>query len=161
MLEAAGPRPWIAVSWRAGVRAQMKRAPLDRIARTLRAVRGTIICVQRNPDRGELENFETELGRSIVDATATNGDLEAILALMSVVDEHVAVSNTNLHLRAAVGQTTRVLVPFPAEWRWRESIDGEMPWFRDHTAYRQTPDLGWETAFSELARDLAAADRLQ
>ncbi len=157
MLAAAGPRPWIAVSWRAGVKGQMKRVPAEQLARLLRNLPGTIVCIQRDPQPGELAAFSAALGRALFDATAINADLESMLALMHVVDEHVAVSNTNLHLRAAAGRATRVLVPFPAEWRWRESRDGALPWFRDHRAYRQGADFCWELALAQLAVDLLPA----
>ena len=154
MLESAGPRPWIAVSWRAGVKGQMKNAPAAQLARLLRELPGTIVCIQRDPRPGELAAFSAELGRALFDATTISGDLESMLALMHVVDEHVAVSNANLHLRAAAGRTTRVLVPFPAEWRWRERC-GALPWFRDHRAYRQGADLSWDAALVQLTVDLS------
>ena len=36
-----------------------------------------------------------------------------MLALLSLIDEYVGVSNTNMHLRAGVGKTAKVLVPAP------------------------------------------------
>jgi Flp pilus assembly protein TadD len=151
------PRPWIAVSWRAGVRRQMKTIDPRTLGAALRDVPGTIVAVQRNPQPGELDAFAGALGRDIVDACAANDDLETMLALMSLVDRHAAVSNTNLHLRAAAGGMTHVLVPTPAEWRWRADGQGGLPWFRDHVAYRQAADRSWDDALRALARDLARA----
>lgn len=47
-----------------------------------------------------------------------NDDLEQMLALPSMIDDYIGVSNTNMHLCAAVGRSARVPVPSPAEWRW-------------------------------------------
>jgi Flp pilus assembly protein TadD len=151
------PRPWIAVSWRAGVRGQMKAIEPGLLGAALRGVAGTIVVVQRNPRPSELAAFAASLGREIVDSCAANEDLETMLAMMSVVDRHVAVSNTNLHLRAAAGGMTHVLVPTPAEWRWRPDGQGALPWFRDHVAYRQSGDGTWDAALGSLAGDLATA----
>lgn len=149
------PRPWIAVSWRAGVRGQMKTIDPGLLGHALRGVPGSFVVVQRNPHPNELAAFVQALGRDVVDASAANEDLETMLALMSLVDRHAAVSNTNLHLRAAAGGMTHVLVPVPAEWRWRADAQGALPWFRDHIAYRQSSDRRWDSALSALAHDLA------
>jgi hypothetical protein len=51
------------------------------------------------------------------------------------------VSNTNVHLLAGLGRAARVLVPYPAEWRWMRR-DGASP----------SPD--WSLALEQLRRDL-------
>ena len=77
------------------------------------------------------------------DAAHANGDIEDILALMSVVDEYVGVSNTNTHLRAGTGGPMRVLVPFPGEWRW--GLSGERsPWFPTAIIERQKINAHWD-----------------
>jgi hypothetical protein len=87
------------------------------------------------------------------DFSASNEDLEEMLALLAVVDEYVGVSNTNMHLRASVGRAARVLVPWPAEWRWLVSGD-ESPWFPGFRIYRQRPDGDWTAALERLACDM-------
>jgi hypothetical protein len=149
------PRPWIAVSWRAGVRRQMKSIDPELLATALRDLPGTIVVVQRQPRAGELERFAAALGRVAFDGSRLNEDLERMLALMSVVDAHAAVSNTNLHLRAAAGGMTHVLVPSPAEWRWRMDGEGTLPWFRDHVAHRQDRDGDWTRALASLSEALS------
>ena len=76
-----------------------------------------------------------------------------MLALLALIDDYIGVSNTNMHLRAAVGKTARVLVPTPPEWRWMAEGQ-ESPWFPGFTVYRQGYDGGWEGALEELLRDL-------
>jgi hypothetical protein len=88
--------------------------------------------------------------------TALNEDLEAMLALLALIDDYIGVSNTNMHLRAGVGKTARVLVPCPPEWRWM--AQGEMsPWFPGFRIYRQKNDGDWSTALNELRSDISAA----
>lgn len=151
-LEAAGKPPYVAVTWRAGVVKDgrfTKTAPPAALAQVLAGVAGTILVVQRAPQPDELAAF----GRAAVDLGAANGDLEDMLALMALADRYVAVSNTNMHLRAAVGRPAHVLVPFPPEWRWRDSGD-ESPWFPGMRLYRENAPGDWRPAIATLARDL-------
>ncbi len=151
-LAAAGPPPYIAVTWRAGVVKDgrfTKTAPPADLAQALARMSGTIIVAQRAPHSDEPAAF----GRAAVDLSAANGDLEDMLALMALVDIYVGVSNTNTHLRAAVGRPAHVLVPFPSEWRWRDNGD-ESPWFPGMRLYRERAPGDWRPAFAALARDL-------
>ena len=98
-------------------------------------------------------SFPVPSGRKAHDLTALNDDLEDMLAALSLLDEYVAVSNTNVHLRAGAGRTSRVLVPNPPEWRWMAAGD-ESPWFPGCRVYRQKLSGDWEEAFAALTGDL-------
>ena len=79
-----------------------------------------------------------------------------VLALLLLLDEYTGVSNTNMHLRAGLGLTARVLVPDPPEWRWMDRGTAS-PWFPRFRVYRQDRGAGWAGALSELSADLCAA----
>ena len=159
-LAELGPPPYVGVTWRAGMPDKelvlYKDSPLAGIAGVLKDVPGTILILQRLPQAGEVETFSKALGRPAHDLSALNEDLEQMLALLALLDDYVGVSNTNMHLRAAVGRTARVLVPAPPEWRWM--ADGkESPWFPGFTVYRQGYDGEWEGALTQLESDLRDA----
>ena len=158
-LKALGPPPYIGVAWRAGTqrarRRLRKELPLEALAAALRGTDGTIVAVQREPAPGESAAFADALGRPVADMSAINDDLETMLAVCAALDDLVCVSNTNVHLRAAVGRTSRVLVPSPPEFRWMAE-GRESPWFPGTRVYRQAPDGGWDAALAALAADLAA-----
>jgi tetratricopeptide (TPR) repeat protein len=153
-LERAGPRPWIGTTWRAGTprsevaHALYKSAPIASLFAALPRD-GTVLSLQRDGAFDELESASRALGRPIYDFSAVNADLEDALALVSLLDRHVGVSNTNMHLAAAAGASADVLVPFPPEWRW--AIEGDSPWFPGFRVYRQLPDGDWSRAFAALA----------
>ena len=162
-LLSLGPPPYVAITWAAGTPPREQRAgagwvlhktvDVSLLATWLRDVAGTMVSVQRNPQRGDLEAFAAAAQRPIHDASALNEDLEAMLALLTLVDDYVGVSNTNMHLRAGVGKPARVLVPGPAEWRW--GVTGERsPWFPNFKLYRQAFDGDWSQALAALAGDL-------
>ncbi|MGZ5649903.1 MAG: tetratricopeptide repeat protein [Usitatibacter sp.] len=155
-LEAAGPRPWIGVTWRAGTRGDVvanaldKAVPADRLFACLAPLGGTVVALQRRIEDGELPAASRTLGREVHDFSGANDDLEDALALVSILDRHIAVSNTNMHLAQAAGATADVLVPFPPEWRWR--IEGDSPWFPGFRVHRQTREGDWSAALAALAR---------
>lgn len=162
-LAQAGPPPYLGVTWRAGTAAHeqqgehwvlSKTVALDALGGALRAWPGTLIALQRHPAAGETEQLSATSGRPLADFTAINDDLEAMLALLGIIDDYAGVSNTNMHLRAATGKTARVLVPNPAEWRWMHR-GRQSPWFPGFRIYRQSLQGDWKTALAELAQDLA------
>ena len=62
------------------------------------------------------EKFAGALGREAHDLTALNDDLEGMLALVDLLDDHVSVSNLNVQLRAARGRASRALAAaWPAD----------------------------------------------
>jgi hypothetical protein len=78
-----------------------------------------------------------------------NADLEDALAVTALLDRHVAVSNTNIHLAAAAGARADVLVQFPPEWRW--GLAEESPWFPGFGVHRESPQGDWRAALQALA----------
>ena len=154
-----GPPPYIGVTWRAGIQKRnrlSKIAPQRALATILSGIDATVVALQREPEPGETEKFAQYIGRPVLDMTDLNNDLEAMLALLALLDGYVCVSNTNTHLRAAVGKPCHVLVPHPADYRWM-SDGGSSPWFPGSKIYRETCQEGWEPALNALSADLVAA----
>jgi Flp pilus assembly protein TadD len=164
-LLALGPAPHIAVAWRSGEPAAalaeslFKELPLEGFGRALLNAPGTLVSVQRNPGPGETASLAARAQRPVHDLSAMNGDLEDALALMSVIDDYVGVSSTNVHLRAGAGRTARVLVPFPHEWRWMR--EGPSPWFPRAMVLRQSAAGSWNDAFSRLMQEDAFLGLMQ
>jgi hypothetical protein len=158
-LAAFGPPPYLGVTWRAGtdfrqerefgrdIRALFKAIDLGVLGRALRGRAGTLVSVQRAPLPGEADALAAASGRPVFDAAAMNDDLEDALALLDVLDDSAGVSNTNTHLRVALGKTGKVFVPFPPEWRWT-AAGAESPWFPGFRVYRQTPQRAWDAALA-------------
>ena len=161
-LARLGPPPYLGLTWRAGTSPQeqrghvwllFKEVPLEGFAAVLRDVEGTLVSLQRRPRAGETEKLAALIGRKVHDLSTANEDLEEMLALLALIDDYVGVSNTNMHLRAGVGKTARVLVPCPAEWRWM-ARGSESPWFPGFSIYRQEVNGDWSAALQQLAQDL-------
>ena len=164
-LRAIGPAPYLALTWRAGSdvhqgpefgrahAALSKEVPLEALAAAVRGWPGTLVSVQRNPLPGETERLGELAGARVHDLSALNDDLVAMTGVLAAIEEYVAVSNTNIHLRAGVGKAARVLVPQPPEWRWMAAGE-RSPWFPDMPVYRQAISRDWSQALARLRRNL-------
>lgn len=163
-LSAFGPPPYLGVTWQGGkmketghkgawrtLHKEISPAMLGRLARDWP---GTVVVVQRVPRPEDLADFAKAVGRPCLDWSGLNDDLQDALAGLSLLDEYVGVSNTNMHLMAGIGRTARVLVPHPADWRWM-AMGEESPWFPGFRVYRQSYDKNWKEALKRLAQDLA------
>lgn len=150
-----GPPPYLGLTWRAG-QSRSGRVVLSKsieaaaLGSALAHVPATFVSVQRNPEPDEARALGAALAKPLHDASFVNDDLEDALAMTGVLDEYVGVSNTNMHLRAGAGRGAKVLVPFPAEWRWLERAE-RSPWFPTWPLYRQAPDGDWRDALERLA----------
>jgi tetratricopeptide (TPR) repeat protein len=166
-LSVLGPPPYLGVTWRGGTKqedkaefaargvvALYKEIPIDALAAALREWRGTVLVLQRLPLPREIEIFSKALGRQAHDLSALNDDLEDMAAVLSLIDEYVGVSNTNMHMRAGLQKAARVLVPFPPEFRWMHSGE-RSPWFPDFVLYRQTSSRDWVELLDRLRGDLS------
>ncbi len=148
-LAALGPAPYIGVTWRA----LRQEVPRQELASALAPVPGTLLALQHLPEQGEVENFAREAGRPVHDFSALNESLEDMLALLSIIDEYVCVSSTNVLLRAGIRKTSRVLVSCPADFHWMAE-DQQSPWFPGTSIYRQDQSGDWGRALAALKADL-------
>jgi Flp pilus assembly protein TadD len=167
-LAALGPPPYLAVTWRAGTDtargrefgaeriALSKSLPPKALGAALRGWRGTTILLQRGARPQDTAEFAAAFSGPFHDLSALGEDLRAMLAVLSLVDEYVGVSNTNMHLLAGIGRAARVLVPFPPEWRWLRR-EGRSPWFPDFPVYRQPVSRDWSAPLAALRKDLGLA----
>lgn len=167
-LQQLGPAPYIGVTWRGGTPPEEQNAvmswmlykeiPLLALADAMSEVPGTLIAVQRKPVTGEIDRLSELMQRPVHDFSDANEQLEDMLALLTLLDDYVGVSNTNMHLRVALGKFARVLVPCPPEWRWM-ACGNESPWFPGFAVYRQTTAGDWNPALSRLSGELKAAHK--
>jgi len=161
-LAIKGPAPYIGINWRAGASATgaatvfsklAKALPISDFSHALSGVNGTFISLQRNVMMTEVRAFEQLLGAPLHDASALTDDIDDLLALLFLLDENIGVSNTNMHLRAALQLPSRVLVgENDGDWRWG-TVEQESPWFPECRVYRQAHN-GWKGSMQTLADDL-------
>jgi Flp pilus assembly protein TadD len=164
-LAALGPPPYLGLTWRAGtdvlrqrehgnvINALSKEIAPARLGEAVSGWRGTLLCLQRNPYPGELAAVETAAGAKVHDLSAANADLAEMLAILTLLEDYVTVSNTNVHLMAGIAKGARVLVPYPPEWRWMREGDISS-WFPGCRVYRQPPSRDWSQPLGRLRAEL-------
>ncbi|HUL55671.1 MAG TPA: hypothetical protein VLT60_01650, partial [Usitatibacter sp.] len=161
-LREAGPPPYVAVAWRAGLapgaseERLFKVVPVDKLGAALRGAAGTLVSVQRDPEAGETAALAGASGRPVFDASAFNADLGQITGIMAAVDSYLGVSSTNVHLRAGLGLGADILVPLPPEWRYGRA-GASTPWYPDFRLHREDAANGWNDALAGIASALAAS----
>jgi hypothetical protein len=136
-----------------GDRLAYREVPLDLLVALLKSVDATPVILQRGPDADELSGWSRLLGRTVVDMSGVNDDLETMLALLESLDDYLGVDNTNMHLSAGIGKPCRILVPHPPEWRM-STQGATCPWFPGFVLYRQLADGSWHDAAARLEKDL-------
>ena len=154
------PRPLIGLTWRAGTGPESgkrnvlyKAVPFQEFVAMAPRLPGTLLVLQREPKPGEIEALQAAAGPRCHDFSALNGDLEAMHALLAQIDDYVCVSNTNVHLRAALGLGCRVFVSGSVEFRWMAA--GDSPWFPESRVYRQGPGPDWAAAIGQVVSDFS------
>ena len=161
MLSEAGPPPYIGVTWQGGTKDSrsvlFKNISEGALGNLLGPVEGTILILQRLPEQTAIKQFTESLARKAHDFSAFNEDLEDMLALLSVLDMYIGVSNTNMHLCAGINKPCHVLIPYPPEWRWVDSGDSS-PWYPGFHVYRQSKDGDWNKVLQNLADDINDED---
>jgi ADP-heptose:LPS heptosyltransferase len=91
--------------------------------------------------------------QSIQDFSDQIGDFADLAALIENMDEVITIDSGPAHLAGAMGKPTRVLLRFPADWRWL--LDRcDSPWYPSVKLYRQTPAGDWEGVISQVLGDL-------
>ena len=153
------PRPYIGITYRAGIhsgdkvsRSLFKSIDSEKLGLSLRGISGTFILLQRHPTPEEINGLERGLNRQVLRHENLNQDLVSMLCMLSILDEYICVSNTNLYLRESLGLMSRVLIPHPPEFRWGQ--DEKSPWVHNTKIYRQNHKKIWDNCLDFLRRDL-------
>ena len=89
----------------------------------------------------------------LVDLTHEIRNFEDTAALMANLDLIISIDTSVVHLAAAMGRPTWVLLSHVADWRWLNDR-ADSPWYPTVELFRQ-PDHGdWETVVNEVAHRL-------
>ncbi len=146
----------IAVTWQAGsplFNQLFKRIEPEELGVMLKYIDANVLIIQRDPTKSDIKKLEKSLGRKVFNFSYINNDLEDTLAFLTLIDNYIAVSNTNAHLCAALGKQANIFVPYPAEWRWTFS-ELQSPWFPNFPLYRQDISGDWQAAIQHCFTDL-------
>jgi tetratricopeptide (TPR) repeat protein len=81
-------------------------------------------------------------------------DIEGLSALMAACDSIVTIDNSTVHLAAAMGLDTHLILPLFPDWRW-SYVDEGSPWYPHLNIYRQDTRYDWEAVLKQFVSKLA------
>jgi len=76
-----------------------------------------------------------------------------LAAAIDACDHVVTIDNSTVHLAAALGKDTHVMLPFFPDWRWADVPNGSL-WYPDLNIYRQGSRFGWDGVLQDIAQQL-------
>ena len=119
------------------------------------------VDMQYGDTADERAAIERKLGVSLthVEGLDLREDIDGVAALAAACDLVISVSNTVVHIAAALGRPTWVLVPASAGnlWYWMRG-ENPTPWYASTTIFRQRRLGQWQDTLLTIAgklRDLA------
>lgn len=161
-MQQQGKGIFIGITWRAGakkidnqdtIEILDKHIPLEilvklltqKLAKQVTNTSVNLVVLQRNPKKEEIDYLKKNSDFNIIDYSHYNENLLQMMSLLAVLDDYIGVSNTNIHLRGSLNKKAKVLLPYPAEWRWQ--LTGKStPWYANFTLIRQSEDGYWDAA---------------
>ena len=85
---------------------------------------------------------ETGIAVKTINEIDTFNDIDLLASLISACDEVVTIDNSTVHLSAALGKTTHLLLPAVSDWRWLDGFE-DCLWYKNLNIYKQPYETGW------------------
>jgi len=161
LLEEGHPRLIVGISWisRSPKTGDRKTLALERWAPLLRTPGVRFVDLQYGDTAAERLAVEEKLGISIthIPGLDLRDDIDGVAALAKACDLVISVSSSVVHVAAAVGCPTWVLVPAAGGnlWYWMREAD-HTPWYSSVTIFRQDRRGEWQGVLQQVADHLQA-----
>ena len=124
--------PKIGIAWRAGVGANRREIALEAFVELLQGLPLHVVVMQRDPTEAELHRLRDAF-EHLTDLSACHDDMEDLAALLTLLDDYVAVDNTAVHFCGVLGRPCRLLLQRGYDFRWCK--DNPQPWYPSVVAY--------------------------
>lgn len=112
---------------------------------------GDFVSLQVGPRARDLDSVSFE--NLVFSADGQVGDFLDTAALIGQLDLVVGVDTAVMHLAAAMGLPTWIVIPFMPDYRWLLTR-ADSPWYRSVRLFRQRTKGDWHQVFSEVAAAL-------
>jgi tetratricopeptide (TPR) repeat protein len=147
------PSPRIAIAWSgraAHANDRNRSIALARLEPLLALDKVSFVSIQR-----ELRDADGEVLARAPRLTHVGGDLgdfDDTAAVVSLVDLVISVDTSVVHLAAALGRPTWILLPFWPDWRWM--LDrADSPWYPTARLFRQSAPGGWDSVIARVTEE--------
>ncbi|MGV6852872.1 MAG: tetratricopeptide repeat protein [bacterium] len=148
----------IGISWRGGkdeIEQSLRSVPLRMWTEIFSQQKINFINLQYSDHADEINQFEQTTDFSLQQFPEINPlkELEEYAALISNLDLVISIDNSSVHLAAALGVETWVILPKGANWRWGNEGENSL-WYPTVRLFRQAPD---QNDFAICILDISAA----
>jgi len=103
----------------------------------------------------EINEFERQAlqDRSVKNLGESLFDFNDTAAICDLLDVVISVDTSVVHLAAAMGKNTWLILPFASDWRWMLHRS-DSPWYQSMTIYRQDALRNYQSVLERIKEDL-------
>ena len=146
----------IGISWKTAspIRSSLSRnIDLAKLVRALDNSNTQLLCLQYGDISDEIEAVKRDFGIEVVQFSDVDNknDIDGLAALMAACDTVYTIDNSTAHLSGALGLTTKLMLPYIANWRWGLSGNSSY-WYDAVQLYRQSEANDWYSVLTRIKR---------
>ena len=148
----------IGISWEGGKKSIQKRTrsiPLNQWIGLFDCADVQFVNAQYGDTAEQLKALEMETGVEIYDWPDTNGltEMDDFAAKVAALDLVISIDNSTVHLAAAIGIETWVMLPTVPDWRWFLERE-DSPWYASIKLFRQSDPGDWSPVLQQVVEQL-------
>jgi tetratricopeptide (TPR) repeat protein len=145
----------IGVSWRTFSRtpnAKKRNIDLIEIVSRLRKRGIKFVSLQYGEVEVDIKDVEAKLGVRVMQLKEidVNDDFLMLGNLIKACDVVISIDNAVAHLSGALGATTKLLLPYDADWRWGANTQSSY-WYDSVEILRQSHTNDWSIPLAKLS----------
>ena len=120
-----------------------------------------LVSLQYGDTKDEIKRLYETTGIAIktIDQIDTFSDIDKLASLIACCDEVVTIDNSTVHLAAAVGVRTHLLLPSVCDWRWFAHHHGSL-WYRDLNIYKRNEYQKWDDILPLVNKALCSGQNI-
>jgi tetratricopeptide (TPR) repeat protein len=144
----------IGISWKTASSTKnslSRNIDLAKLVRALDNSNTQILCLQYGDISDEIEAVKRDFGIEVVQFSDVDNknDIDGLAALMAACDTVITIDNSTAHLSGALGLTTKLMLPYTANWRWGLSGNSSY-WYDAVQLYRQSKVNDWYSVLVQI-----------
>ena len=124
---------------------------LAELANALDSSNTQLLSLQYGDVSDEIEAVKRDFGIEIIQFSGVDNknDIDGLAALMAACDTVITIDNSTAHLSGALGLTTKLMLPYKADWRWGLSGNSSY-WYDAVELYRQSEFNDWYSVLAQI-----------
>ena len=139
-------RKLVGISWRSKNldSGHRRSSGLSQFLKQFNATNIEFVSLQYGDVSDEIKQTFEETGIAVktINEIDTFKDIDLLASLISACDEVVTIDNSTVHLSAALGKTTHLLLPAVSDWRWLDGYE-DCLWYKGLKIYKQPYEMSW------------------